>query len=88
MMKSAYELFNLIGKNMKIIRKEVIGMSQEKLAEDVDMSRSFLSQIESPNVDVGVSLDTLFFLAQKYNFDIRKFFDGYENIMVKKNEDE
>ena len=87
-MKSAYELFNLIGKNMKIIRKEVIGMSQEKLAEDVDMSRSFLSQIESPNVDVGVSLDTLFFLAQKYNFDIRKFFDGYENIMVKKNEDE
>jgi len=88
MMKSAYELFNLIGKNMKIIRKEVIGMSQEKLAEDVDMSRSFLSQIESPNVDVGVSLDTLFFLAQKYNFDIRKFFDGYENLMVKKNEDE
>lgn len=87
-MKSAYELFNLIGKNMKIIRKEVIGMSQEKLAEDVDMSRSFLSQIESPNVDVGVSLDTLFFLAQKYNFDIRKFFDGYENLMVKKNEDE
>ena len=88
MMKSAYELFNLIGKNMKIIRKEVIGMSQEKLAEDVDMSRSFLSQIESPNVDVGVSLDTLLFLAQKYNFDIRKFFDGYENLMVKKNEDE
>ena len=72
---------------MKIIRKEVIGMSQEKLAEDVDMSRSFLSQIESPNVDVGVSLDTLFFLAQKYNFDIRRFFDGYEELMNKKSED-
>lgn len=84
MMKTAYELFSLIGKNMKIIRKEVIGMSQEKLAEDVDMSRSFLSQIESPNVDVGVSLDTLFFLAQKYNFDIRKFFDGYEELMDNK----
>lgn len=87
MMKSAYELFNLIGKNMKIIRKEQIGISQEKLAEDVDMSRSFLSQIESPNVDVGVSLDTLFFLAQKYNFDIRRFFDGYEELMNKKSED-
>lgn len=86
-MKSAYELFNLIGKNMKIIRKEQIGISQEKLAEDVDMSRSFLSQIESPNVDVGVSLDTLFFLAQKYNFDIRRFFDGYEELMNKKSED-
>ena len=86
-MKSAYELFNLIGKNMKIIRKEQIGISQEKLAEDVDMSRSFLSQIESTNVDVGVSLDTLFFLAQKYNFDIRMFFDGYEELMNKKSED-
>lgn len=66
---------------MKSIRKDIIGKSQEKMAEDVDMSRSFLSQIESPNVDVGVSLDTLFFLAQKYNFDIRRFFDGYEALM-------
>lgn len=85
-MKDAYELFNLIGQNMKTIRKEIIGSSQEKLAEEVDMSRSFLSKLESPNVDVGVSLDTLFFLAQKYNFDIRKFFDGYEKLMDKKND--
>lgn len=80
-MKNTYELFTLIGKNMKSIRKDVIGKSQEKMAEDTDMSRSFISHIESPNVDTGISLDTLFFLAQKYNFDIRKFFDGYENLM-------
>ena len=86
-MKNAYELFNLIGQNMKSIRKEIIGMSQEKLADDTDMSRSFFSHIESPNVDKGISLDTLFFLAQKYNFDIRRFFDGYEKLMDKK-EDE
>ncbi len=86
-MKNAYELFNLIGQNMKSIRKEIIGMSQEKLADDTDMSRSFFSHIESPNVDTGISLDTLFFLAQKYNFDIRRFFDGYEKLMDKK-EDE
>ena len=66
---------------MKSIRKDIIGKSQEKMAEDTDMSRSFISHIESPNVDTGISLDTLFFLAQKYNFDIRKFFDGYENLM-------
>ena len=83
-MKNAYELFNLIGQNMKSIRKEIIGMSQEKLADDTDMSRSFFSHIESPNVDKGISLDTLFFLAQKYNFDIRRFFDGYEKLMDKK----
>lgn len=80
-MKNSYELFALIGQNMKYIRKNVIGKSQEQMADDVDMSRSFLSQVESPNVDVGISLDTLFFLAQKYNFDIRKFFDGYEKLM-------
>ena len=80
-MKNTYELFTLIGKNMKSIRKDIIGKSQEKMAEDTDMSRSFISHIESTNVDTGISLDTLFFLAQKYNFDIRKFFDGYENLM-------
>ena len=64
-MKNTYELFTLIGKNMKSIRKDIIGKSQEKMAEDTDMSRSFISHIESPNVDTGISLDTLFFLAQK-----------------------
>lgn len=87
-MKDTYELFNLIGKNMKSIRKEIIGKSQEKMAEDTDMSRSFISHVESPNVDMGISLDTLFFLAQKYNFDIRKFFDGYEELMDEKEKDE
>ncbi len=80
-MKNTYELFSLIGKNFKNIRKNQIDCSQEKLAEDSDMSRSFISQLESPNVDVGVSLDTLFYFAQKYNFDIRDFFEGYESLM-------
>ena len=80
-MKNTYELFTLIGKNMKSIRKDIIGKSQEKMAEDTDMSRSFISHIESPNVDTGISLDTLFFFFFFYNFDIRKFFDGYENLM-------
>ena len=83
-MKDTYELFNLIGKNMKSIRNDLIKKSQEKMAEDTDMSRGFISRIESPNVDAGISLDTLFFIAQKYNFDIRKFFDGYEELMDKK----
>jgi transcriptional regulator with XRE-family HTH domain len=86
--KNTYELFALIGQNMKSIRTNIIGKSQEKMAEDTDMSRSFISHIESPNVDTGISLDTLFFLAQKYNFDIRKFFDGYEKLMDKENEED
>lgn len=87
-MKNTFELFALVGKNMKTIRKDIICKSQEKLAEDTDMSRSFISHIESPNVDTGISLDTLFFLAQKYNFDIREFFNGYETLMEKKEANE
>lgn len=85
-MKNTYELFALIGKNMKKIRKDIIGKSQEKMAEDTDMSRSFISHIESPNVDAGISIDTLFYLSQKYNFDIRLFFDGYEELMKEEKE--
>ena len=50
------------------------------------MSRNFISHIESPNVDVGIWIDTLFFLEQKYNFDIRLFFDRYEELMKEENE--
>ena len=70
---------------MKYIRKEIIGKSQEKMADDTDMSRSFISHIESPNVDIGISLDTLFYFAQKYKFDIRIFFKGYEELMNENN---
>ena len=87
-MKNTYELFSLIVKNMKAIRKNIIWKSQEKMTKDIDMSRSFISHIESPNIDVGISLDTLFFLAQKYNFNIRNFFDGYETLMNENNDTE
>lgn len=53
-MKNTYELFALIGQNMKSIRTNIIGKSQEKMAKDTDMSRSFISHIESPNVDTGI----------------------------------
>ena len=76
-----YKLYNLIGKNFKNIRKEKIKLTQEQLAEALDLSRSFISHIESPNVDKGLSIDTLFLVSQKYNIDIREFFDGYEELM-------
>ena len=82
-MKDVYLLFELIGKNIKRIRKENFKVSQEKMAEDLDMSRSFISHIESSNVDVGISIDTLFYISQIYNIDIREFFDGYEELLKK-----
>ena len=31
----------------------------------------------------GISLNTLYKIAQVYNFDIRDFFNGYEELMKK-----
>jgi len=80
---NVYELYNLIGKNLKNIRENKINISQEKLADELNMSRSFLSQVESQNVDKGISLDTLFYISQKYNIDIRDFFSNYEELLKK-----
>ncbi|MDO5564987.1 MAG: helix-turn-helix transcriptional regulator [Eubacteriales bacterium] len=80
-MGSVYDFYNLVGKNFKRIRNS-IGESQENLADRIDMSRGFISQIESSKVDKGVSLDTLFTIAQEYNIDIREFFEGYEEFLV------
>ncbi len=44
------------------------------MAKDTDLSKGFFSKIENLNIDATISLDTLFFTTQKYNFDNRKFF--------------
>lgn len=81
-MHDIYKFYNLIGQNLKKIRTN-FGDSQEKLADKTNMSRGFISQLESPGVDTGVSLDTLFNIAQEYNIDIRDFFENYEKFIKK-----
>lgn len=77
--------YRLIGDNIKRIRMEQ-NDSQEALAEKIDMSRGFLSQVESPGLKgVGVSLDTLFRICIVYNVDIREFFLGFEKLINIKN---
>lgn len=39
------------------------GISQEQLAERAGISMGFLSQIEAPSMAVGISLETLFAIA-------------------------
>ena len=77
------DLFRLIGRNIQSLRAEFNIGTQEKLADDLDLSRSFISQLERQGVDKGVSLETLFLISQKYNIDIRRFFDNYEELMKK-----
>lgn len=52
-----------IGLNVAYFRK-MRGYSQEELAELVDISRSYISAIEAPNIVQNVSLEVLFRLAK------------------------
>lgn len=55
------ELISL-GNRIAYFRRQA-GMTQEQLAERAGISLGFLSQVEAPNMVMGVSLTTLFSLA-------------------------
>lgn len=51
-----------IGATVSTLRK-IRGMSQEQLAEKANISRSFISTIEAPNMAKNFSINILFDLA-------------------------
>lgn len=48
-------------------------LTQEELAEEVDIAAGFLSQVEAPNVAKGISFDTLFDIAAALDVAPHKF---------------
>lgn len=65
------KLRNDIGKKIRALRLER-GLSQEKLAEFVDMSREHISCLErGKNL---ASIETLYLLANFFEIDIKYFF--------------
>ena len=65
------KLRNDIGKKIKLLRLGK-GLSQEKLAEYINMSREHISCIErGKNL---ASIETLYNLAQFFEIDIKEFF--------------
>lgn len=69
---SIRKLKNSIGKKLKFLRLEK-GLSQEKLAEYVNMSREHISCIErGKNL---ANTETLYNLAKFFEIDIKSFFD-------------
>ena len=65
------KLRNNIGRKVKALRLER-GLSQEKLAEYVNMSREHISCIErGKNL---ASIETLFSFAEYFKIDIKDFF--------------
>lgn len=66
-----------IGLNIAYYRK-LRGMTQMQLAEAVNISRTHISNIEAPNVQTSVSLDTLFDIAEVLNVDITSLLNTKE----------
>ena len=60
------EYYKTIGLNIAYYRKR-IGYSQIQLAEKINISRTHLSNIEAPNMNTHLSLDTLFRISNVLN---------------------
>ena len=68
------EKYVRLGLNIAYYRK-LRGLTQLQLAEAVDISRTHMSNIEAPNVETSVSLDTLFDIADKLQISIKDLFE-------------
>lgn len=67
-----------IGYNVAYYRKH-LGLTQERLAEKLDISRQHLGAIEAPNIVRPVSLDLLFHIADTLEIDVRLLLDFHGN---------
>lgn len=62
-MKLIYESqYKQIGLKIGYYRK-LRGLTQEQLAEKVERTPAFIGHLEAPNINKGLSLDTLFDIA-------------------------
>ena len=73
------DLFKVIGKNVKYYRKlynlKNGKMTQENLAEIVDVSTALIGNLESDKIEQGVSVFTLWKISKALNVPIEKLFD-------------
>lgn len=67
-----------IGYNIQYFRKHK-GLTQEQLAELLDISRQHLGAIEAPKIVRPVSLDLLFRIADMLEVDVRMLLDFHGN---------
>ena len=55
--------------------RKLRGMTQEAFAEAIDKSWSFVAKIESPTRPFGVSMETLFTIADALQVPVSKMFE-------------
>lgn len=74
MEKKYQEQFIKFGLKVQYYRK-LRGMTQEAFAEKIGRSWSFVAKIESPTRAFGVSMDTLFRIAEVLQIPASKLFE-------------
>lgn len=60
--------------------RKLRGLTQEQLAEDVGLTPAFIGHIEAPNINKGISLDTLFDIAEALDVPAYKFLISDDDI--------
>ena len=71
-MKTEYaEKYRQIGLKISYYRK-LRGLTQEQLAELVNLTPAYIGHVEAPNIVKAVSLDTLFDIARVLDVPIHK----------------
>ena len=68
------ERYRQLGLNISHYRR-LKGLSQEKLAEIVHMSRGHLSHIEAPKMTASFSIALLFDIADALDIEVKQLFD-------------
>lgn len=53
--------------------RKLRGLTQEQLAERVDLTPAFIGHVEAPNIKKAISLDTLFDIADALDIPAYKF---------------
>lgn len=73
------ELNKLVGKNIKKYRllynQNNCKMTQEQLAEAINVSTTLISSLESEKSNKGISIDNLYKIATVLNVPINNFFE-------------
>ena len=72
------DLYNVIGANIKYYREQA-NLTQTQLAEQAQISISYLSKIEAAGCNKSMSISVLNQIANVLDVDISEFFKGVQD---------
>lgn len=69
--------YKMIGLNIAYYRK-LKGLTQMQLAEEINISRTHMSNIEAPNMPTSISLETLLDIADTLEIPVTSLLDFHK----------